>query len=194
VHESLFDDLVNGIQAALDFLKIGDPADPSVTLGPLISAAQRSRVESLVKIGQDEGGQVAYGGGRPANQDKGFFFEPTVFVDMDNSMTLARREIFGPVGVIIPFRDEDEAVRIANDSDFGLGGGVWAKDPVKAFNVARRLRTGQVIVNGGGGGGLNPDAPFGGYKQSGLGREWGAAGMEEYLQTKAITWSAGNPA
>jgi aldehyde dehydrogenase (NAD+) len=194
VHESLFDDLVGGMKGALDHVKIGDPADPSVTLGPLISAAQRSRVEALVKTGQDEGGQIAYGGGRPANQQKGFFFEPTVFVDTDNSMTLARREVFGPVGVIIPFRDEDEAVRIANDSDFGLGGGVWAKDPVKAFNVARRLRTGQVIVNGGGGGGLNPDAPFGGYKQSGLGREWGAAGMEEYLQTKAITWAAGNPA
>jgi acyl-CoA reductase-like NAD-dependent aldehyde dehydrogenase len=192
VHESLFDDLVNSIKAALDHIKIGDPADPTVTLGPLISAAQRSRVEALVQTGRDEGGQIAHGGGRPANQDKGFFFEPTVFVDVDNSMTLARREVFGPVGVIIPFRDDEDAIRIANDSDFGLGGGVWAKDPVHAFNVARRLRTGQVIVNGGGGGGLNPNAPFGGYKQSGLGREWGAAGMEEYLQTKAITWGAGN--
>jgi aldehyde dehydrogenase (NAD+) len=194
VHESLFDDLVNGIKTALDYIKIGDPADPTVTLGPLISEAQRARVEALVKTGRLEGGQIAYGGGRPASQDKGYFFEPTVFVDMDNSMTLAQREIFGPVGVIIPFRDDEEAVRMANDSDFGLGGGVWAKDPVKAFNVARRIRTGQVVINGGGGGGLNPTAPFGGYKQSGLGREWGTVGMEEYLQTKAITWAAGNPA
>jgi aldehyde dehydrogenase (NAD+) len=192
VHESVLDDLVNGIKSALDYIKIGNPADPTVTLGPLISEAQRSRVETLVKTGLDEGGQVAYGGGRPANQPKGYFFEPTVFVDMDNSMTLAQREIFGPVGVIIPFRDEDEAVRLANDSDFGLGGGVWAKDPVKALNVARRIRTGQVFVNGGGG--MNPYAPFGGYKQSGLGREWGTAGMEEFLQTKSITWPAGNPA
>jgi aldehyde dehydrogenase (NAD+) len=191
VHESLFDDLVNGIKAGLDYIKVGDPADPTVTMGPLISETQRGRVEALVRAGLDEGGQIAYGGGRPAGQDKGFFVEPTVFVDMDNSMTLAQREVFGPVGVIIPFKTEEEAIAMANDSDFGLGGGVWAKDPVRAYNVARRLRTGSVIVNGGGGGGLSPYAPFGGYKQSGLGREWGAAGLEEYLQQKAITWGAG---
>jgi acyl-CoA reductase-like NAD-dependent aldehyde dehydrogenase len=194
VHESIFDDLVNGLKTALDHIKVGDPADPSVTMGPLISEAQRGRVEALIRTGLDQGGQIAYGGGRPAGFDKGFYVEPTVFVDMDNSMTLARREVFGPVSVVLPFKDDEDAIRIANDSDFGLGGGVWAKDPVRALNVARRIRTGQVTINGGGGGGLSPYSPFGGYKQSGLGREWGAAGMEEYLQTKSIIWGAGNPA
>jgi acyl-CoA reductase-like NAD-dependent aldehyde dehydrogenase len=188
VHESIFDDVVNGVKTALDHIKVGNPADPTVTMGPLISAAQRGRVEALIKIGLDEGGQIAYGGGRPAGLDKGFYVEPTVFVDLDNSKTLARREVFGPVSVIMPFSGDEEAIRIANDSEFGLGGGVWSKDTVRALNVARRIRTGQVTINGGGGGGLSPYSPFGGYKHSGLGREWGAAGLEEYLQTKSILW------
>jgi acyl-CoA reductase-like NAD-dependent aldehyde dehydrogenase len=195
VHESLFDELVGQIKSGLDQVKVGDPADDSVGMGPLISAAQRERVEALVHTGQEEGAQIAYGGNRPTGPsapDKGFFFEPTVFVDVDNSMTISRREVFGPVSVIIPFTDDEQAVAIANDSDFGLGGGVWSGDPVRAYKTARRMRTGSVIVNGGGGGGLNPHAPFGGYKQSGLGREWGTAGLEEYLQQKAITWGAGN--
>ena len=188
VQESIFDDVVNGLKAALDHIKVGNPADPAVTMGPLISAAQRGRVEALIRAGLDEGGQIAYGGGRPSGLDKGFYLEPTVFVDLDNSKTLARREVFGPVSVILPFQDDEEAIKMANDSDFGLGGGVWSKDPVRALNVARRIRTGQVTINGGGGGGLSPYSPFGGYKHSGLGREWGAAGMEEYLQTKSINW------
>lgn len=188
VHESIFDDVVNGLKTALDHIKVGNPADPTVTMGPLISEAQRGRVEALIKAGLDEGGQIAYGGGRPTGLDKGFYVEPTVFVDMDNSKTLARHEVFGPVSVLLPFKDDDEAIKIANDSDFGLGGGVWSRDPVRALNVGRRIRTGQVTINGGGGGGLSPYSPFGGYKQSGLGREWGAAGMEEYLQTKSIIW------
>lgn len=192
VHQSLHDELVAHIKAGLDHLKVGDPADAEVGMGPLISAAQRERVETLVRQGQAEGAQVAYGGNRPAGMDKGFFFEPTVFVNVDNSMTIARREVFGPVSVIIPFKDDEEAITIANDSEFGLGGGVWSADPVRAYNTAKRMRTGSVIVNGGGGGGLSPFAPFGGYKQSGLGREWGVAGLEEFLQTKAITWGAGN--
>jgi aldehyde dehydrogenase (NAD+) len=191
VHESRFDELVALVKAGLDHVKVGDPADQSVTMGPLISAAQRERVETLVRTGQQEGGQIAYGGSRPAGLEKGFFFEPTLFVDVDNSMTISRREVFGPVGVVIPVKDDDEAVSIANDSDFGLGGGVWSADPVRAYRVGRRMRTGSVVVNGGGGGGLSPYAPFGGYKHSGLGREWGAAGMEEYLQQKSITWAAG---
>ena len=102
-------------------------------------------------------------------------------------MQIAQREFFGPVGVIIPFKDDEEAVRLANDSDFGLGGGVWSGDPARAYRVARRMRTGMVIVNGGGGG-LSPYAAFGGYKQSGLGREWGEHGLSEFLQTKSISW------
>jgi acyl-CoA reductase-like NAD-dependent aldehyde dehydrogenase len=191
VHRSLIEEVTAGVVAALEHVKVGDPADPEVVMGPLISARQRARVEELVSIGVEEGGRVAYGGGRPEALDRGYFVEPTVFVDVDNSMTIARREIFGPVTAIIPFDTEDEAVEIANDSEYGLGGGVWSSDPVRAYEIARRMRTGSVTVNGGGGGGLNPWAPFGGYKLSGLGREWGTAGMEEFLQHKAITWPAG---
>jgi aldehyde dehydrogenase (NAD+) len=187
VHESLHDELVAHLKGGLDYLTVGDPADPATTLGPLISAAQRAKVEELIRIGQNEGAQIAYGGGRPAHLDKGFFVEPTLFVDVDNSMQIAQREFFGPVGVVIPFKDEDEAIRLANDNDFGLGGGVWSADPVRAYRIAKRMRTGTVIVNGGGGG-LSPHAAFGGYKQSGLGREWGEHGMSEFLQHKTISW------
>jgi aldehyde dehydrogenase (NAD+) len=188
VHESLHDELVAQVKATLDYITVGDPTDPSTTMGPLISEQQRSKVEALIKVGQDEGAQIAYGGGRPAKLDKGYFVEPTLFVGVDNSMQIAQREFFGPVGVIIPFKDEDEAIRLANDSDFGLGGGVWSGDPARAYRVAKRMRTGTVVVNGGGGGGLSPYAAFGGYKQSGLGREWGAHGLSEFLQTKSISW------
>ena len=144
VHRSRQDELVEPVKAALDQVKVGDPADPDVTMGPLISEAQRAKVEELIRTGQDEGAQIAYGGGRPAGLDKGFFVEPTLFVDVDNSMTIAQKEFFGPVGVVIPFDDDDEAVRIANDSEFGLGGGVWAEDPVRAYEIAKRIRAGMV--------------------------------------------------
>jgi acyl-CoA reductase-like NAD-dependent aldehyde dehydrogenase len=162
-------------------------------MGPLISEKQRTHVESIIKAGTDEGAELIYGGGRPAGLDKGFFVEPAVFVTTDNSRTVAQKEAFGPVSTIIPFTDDAEAVRIANDSDFGLGGGVWSKDPVRALGIARQIRTGQVTINGGGAD-LSPWTPFGGWKQSGLGREWGDAGLEEYLQTKSIIWPAGYPA
>jgi len=187
VHESRHEELLGAMKAALDHVKVGNPADEDTVMGPLISAAQRDKVESLIRIGQEEGAQVAYGGGRPVGLDKGFFVEPTIFTGVDNSMQIAQKEFFGPVGVVIPFKDDDDAVRIANQSDYGLGGGVWAKDPARAYEIAKRLRTGTVGVNGGGG--LNLNAPFGGYKQSGLGREWGSYGLEEFLQTKAVTWS-----
>jgi len=187
VHESLHDALIGAVTAGLDFLTVGDPSDPAVTMGPLISAAQRDKVESLIQQGQDEGAKIAYGGGRPTHLDKGFFVEPTLFTNVDNSMQIAQKEFFGPVGVIIPFRDEAEAIKLANESDFGLGGGVWSADPARALAVARQMRTGTVIVNGGGGG-LSPHAAFGGYKQSGLGREWGSHGLSEFLQHKSISW------
>ena len=158
-------------------------------MGPLISAAQREKVESLIRVGQREGAQVAYGGGRPAGLDKGFFVEPTLFVDVDNAMTIARKEFFGPVGVVIGFDDEDEAVRLANDSEFGLGGGVWARDPVHAYEIAKRLRTGMVYINGGGAG-SSPHTAFGGYKHSGLGVERGEFGLDEFVLSKSIIWSA----
>ncbi|GAB2482990.1 aldehyde dehydrogenase family protein [Jatrophihabitans fulvus] len=193
VHESLLADVTGAVKAALDHVKIGDPADPTVSMGPLISEKQRAHVESVIRAGTDEGAELIYGGGRPAGLDKGFFVEPAVFVTHDNSHTVAQKEAFGPVSTIVPFADDDEAVRIANDSDFGLGGGVWAKNPVRALEIARRLQTGQVTINGGGAD-LSPFTPFGGWKQSGLGREWGEAGLEEFLQTKSIIWPAGNPA
>ena len=187
VHESLHDELVSRVKAGLDYVKVGDPGDPATAMGPLISAQQRAKVEELIRVGQQEGAHIAHGGGRPAHLDRGFFVEPTLFTGVGNAMQIAQKEFFGPVGIVIPFRTEDEAVRLANESQFGLGGGVWSGDPVRAYNIARQLRTGTVILNGGGGG-LSPHAAFGGYKQSGLGREWGEHGLSEFLQTKSITW------
>lgn len=151
------------------------------------SAAQRERVEHYVRVGVEEGAVLAAAGGRPAHLDKGFYVEPTVFTQVTPAMRIAREEIFGPVATVIPVADDDEAVAVANDSEFGLSGAVWSGDPQRAFAVARRLRTGQVTVNGGGGG-TNPYAPYGGYKHSGIGREFGEAGLSEYLETKAVMW------
>jgi acyl-CoA reductase-like NAD-dependent aldehyde dehydrogenase len=189
VHESRLEELVGLVTEALGNIKVGDPADPATTMGPLISAAQREKVEGLIDLGRREGARIVHGGGRPKGLDKGFFVEPTLFIDVDNSMTIARKEFFGPVGVIIGYKDEDEAVRIANDSEFGLGGGVWAADPVKAYRIATRIRAGMVYVNGGGAG-SSPHTAFGGYKQSGLGLERGEYGLDEFLLSKSIIWSA----
>jgi aldehyde dehydrogenase (NAD+) len=189
VHESRHDELVAGLVGVLEKFKIGDPADADTVIGPLIRDPHRGRVELMVKLGREEGATVAYGGGRPAGLDKGFFFEPTLFTDVKNNMQIAQEEIFGPVGVVIPFSDDDEAVAIANDSRYGLNGAVWSADPVRAYGVASRIRTGQVIINGAGGG-VNPHAPFGGYKHSGVGREFGEAALDEYLETKSVHWPA----
>ena len=187
VHHTLHDELVARVRATLDFINVGDPSDPSVTMGPLIREVQRERVEAMIRTGLDQGAQLAYGGGRPSHLDRGFFLEPTLFVGVDNAMTIARKELFGPVGVVIPFRDEQEAIDIANDSEYGLAAGVWSGDPARAFGVARQIRAGMVVMNGGGGG-YNASAPFGGYKQSGIGREIGEYGLAEFLQHKAIHW------
>lgn len=188
-HESIHDDLVARLAAALAHVVVGDPADEKTMMGPLIREQQRSRVEKLIAAAGHEGAELAYGGGRPANLDKGFFLEPTLFAGVHNDMRIAREEVFGPVGVVIPFTDEDDAIRLANDSDFGLSAGIWTQDTARAVGLARRLRTGGVNINGGGVG-LSPHAAFGGYKQSGLGREWGNWGMQEFLQHKSIQWRA----
>jgi acyl-CoA reductase-like NAD-dependent aldehyde dehydrogenase len=189
VHESVHDELVDRLSAALADVRVGDPADPATTMGPLISAAQRDKVEKLIQVGEEEGARIVCGGRRPAGLDKGYFLEPTLFAAVDNAMTVARTEFFGPVGVVIPFRTDEEAVHIANDSPYGLGGAVWSADTVAAYDMATRLRTGGVAINGGSAG-VNPRAAFGGYKQSGLGREWGEFGLDEYLQTKTVSWAA----
>ncbi|TML62680.1 MAG: aldehyde dehydrogenase family protein [Actinobacteria bacterium] len=162
----------------------GDPFGGEANLGPLASAAQLERVRGYIKKGVDEGAKLLTGGADlPEGLDKGYFVRPTVFSDVRPDMTIAQEEIFGPVLSIIPYDDEDDAVRIANDTVYGLSGGVWSGDPERAKKVAKRMRTGQVDVNGGS---FNPVAPFGGYKQSGNGRELGRYGLEEYLETKSL--------
>jgi acyl-CoA reductase-like NAD-dependent aldehyde dehydrogenase len=173
-------DLAGG---AVNKLKIGDPLDAETRLGPLISSAQRERVEGYIAKGKSEGAKLVAGGGRPAAFSKGYYVEPTVFADVRSEMTIAQEEIFGPVLSILPYDSEAEAVEIANDTIYGLAGGVWSGDPERAMKVARKMRTGQVDVNGGR---FNALAPFGGYKQSGVGRELGVFGLEEYLQVKSI--------
>src|SRR4051795_7625486 len=162
----------------------GDPQDPGTFCGPVISDKQRSRIRGYIHKGVEEGARLVVGGAEaPAGLDKGYFVKPTLFADVDNSMTIAQEEIFGPVLTVIPYDDEDDAVRIANDSPYGLAGNVWSADSERAKAVARRIRTGQLEINGGG---FNAIAPFGGYKQSGHGRELGKYGLEEFLQTKSL--------
>jgi acyl-CoA reductase-like NAD-dependent aldehyde dehydrogenase len=163
---------------------VGDPFADGTRLGPVISQTQLDRVRGYINKGVEEGAKLVTGGAEaPEGLEQGYFVRPTVFSDVDNSMTIAQEEIFGPVLSIIAYDTEDDAVRIANDSVYGLGGGVWSGDPDHAGAVARKMRTGQVAINGGG---FNPLAPFGGYKQSGHGREWGPFGLEEFLEVKAL--------
>jgi aldehyde dehydrogenase (NAD+) len=170
--------------AAAESFTPGDPFDGETRLGPLVSAVQRDRVRNYIEKGVGEGATLLTGGAEaPDGLDKGYFVKPTVFSSVTRDMTIARDEIFGPVLSIIPYDTEEEAIDIANDTEYGLAGGVWSSDPERAKAVARRLRTGQVEVNGGG---FNPMAPFGGYKQSGNGREFGSFGLDEYLETKAM--------
>ncbi len=169
--------------AQLAKLTLGDPFDSMTRLGPLVSAAQRDSVLGYIAKGRAEGARLVAGGGRPAAFAAGFYVEPTIFADVDNRMAIAQEEIFGPVLAIVPYESDADAVRIANDSPYGLAGGVWAATPERAMSVARRLRTGQVDVNGGR---FNPLAPFGGYKKSGLGREIGPLALDEFFTLKAI--------
>jgi len=170
--------------AAAEAFTPGDPFESSSRLGPLVSGAQRDRVRNFIDKGVGEGATLLTGGVEaPDGLSAGFFIRPTVFSDVTRDMTIARDEIFGPVLSIIPYDTEEEAIDIANDSEYGLAGGVWSGDPERAKAVARQLRTGQVEVNGGG---FNPLAPFGGYKQSGNGREYGSFGLEEFLEVKSM--------
>jgi aldehyde dehydrogenase (NAD+)/3-succinoylsemialdehyde-pyridine dehydrogenase len=170
--------------AALGRVRVGDPLDPSTTMGPQASGAQWRRVQGLIETGIREGARLIAGGmGRPEGLRRGFFTRPTIFSGVTNNMTVAREEIFGPVLCILPYTDEEEAIRIANDTPYGLSSYVSSGDLEHARAVARRIRAGNVHLNGHG---LDTAAPFGGYKQSGLGREWGLFGLEEYLEVKAV--------
>ena len=162
----------------------GDPFAETTKLGPLVSEVQRDRVRGFIQKGVDEGAKLVTGGAeQPDGLEKGFYIRPTVFSNVTNDMTIAREEIFGPVLSIIPYDTEEEAIEVANDTPYGLAGGVWAGSQEHAIEIAQRLRTGQVDVNGGS---FNPFAPFGGYKQSGVGRELGKYGFEEFLEVKSI--------
>jgi acyl-CoA reductase-like NAD-dependent aldehyde dehydrogenase len=180
---SRYAEVVEVFAALAGSLKVGDALDASTQIGPMASDRQRDRVEGYIAKGKAEGARVVVGGGRPAGQDRGWFVEPTIFADVDNNHTIAQEEIFGPVLSLIPYSDVDDAVRIANDSDFGLGGTVWTRDKERGLGVARRVQTGTIGVNT-----YLPDptAPFGGVKASGLGRELGPESIGHYQQIQSI--------
>jgi aldehyde dehydrogenase (NAD+) len=182
--------VVDALGEAVKGMKVGDPDDPTTEIGPLVAERQQERVEKYIALGQEEGARVVVGGnGRPDGFEKGWYVQPTVFADVTNDMRIAQEEIFGPVLAVIPFDDVDDAVRIANDSEFGLAGSVWTGDPQGAgMDVARRVRTGTFGVNQ-----YTMDfiAPFGGFKASGIGREFGKEGLEHYIEQKTIAPQAG---
>ncbi|GAA4908735.1 aldehyde dehydrogenase family protein [Streptomonospora salina] len=179
-----YDEAVRTAAEAAQKYAPGDPFADGVRMGPLVSDAQRARVRAYIETGVAEGARLAAGGPEaPEGVEQGYFVRPTVFADVDTGMRIAQEEIFGPVVAVIAYDDEDDAVRIANDSEYGLSGAVWSADPDRALAVARRLRTGQVKINGSG---VEPRLPFGGYKRSGVGREWGLHGIEEFCEVKGI--------
>ncbi|MEX6502428.1 aldehyde dehydrogenase family protein [Pseudomonas zhanjiangensis] len=170
--------------AETEALRLGDPQDPASFLGPMCSAGQRRTVQDYIRLGQEEGARLLCGGAEPpAEFERGYYQRPTLFADVDNRMRIAQEEIFGPVLCLIPYRDEDQAVALANDSPFGLSSAVWTASRERSLALARRLRAGQCFLNGAA---FNYRAPFGGYKQSGNGREWGEEGLHEFVETKAI--------
>ncbi|ORL16004.1 aldehyde dehydrogenase [Prescottella equi] len=180
---SRYAEVVDAVTETVGALQIGDPLDRSTQIGPLVSAAQRDRVLGYIDIGRGDGHRVTTGGSAPADQSVGWYVEPTVFEGVDNAARIAQEEIFGPVLVITPYRDEDEAVAIANDSEYGLGGTVWTTDEERGLAIADRIHTGTVGVNHYA---LDFDAPFGGVKASGLGRELGPEGIAPYYDSKSI--------
>ena len=183
VPRSRYEEIVEKIGAAVAAMPVGLPDDPGAVIGPLISEKQRERVEGYIAKGTQEGARLVAGGGRPEGLDSGYYVQPTVFADVDNSMTIAREEIFGPVLAVIPYENEEDAIRIANESDYGLAGSVWTTDFDKAIEIASKIRTGTYAVNMYA---FDPGAPFGGYKNSGIGRENGPEGIEAYVELKSV--------
>lgn len=180
---SRYAEVRDALAEAVAGFKVGDPLDPATECGPLVAERQRDRVEGYIAKGREEGATLVVGGGRPAGLDRGWYVEPTLFADVDNAMTIAREEIFGPVLSLIPYESEDEAVAIANDSDYGLSGSVYTADPDHGLEIAKRVRTGTYAVNNLG---MDFGAPFGGFRASGVGRELGPEGLLAYLEDKSI--------
>jgi aldehyde dehydrogenase (NAD+) len=180
---SRYDEIVEKVAGAVAAMPVGLPDDPGAAIGPLISEKQRERVEGYIKKGVEEGARLVTGGGRPEGLDSGWFVQPTVFADVDNSMTIAQEEIFGPVLAIIPYDTEEDAIRIANDSVYGLAGSVFTTNYPRAMEIASKIRTGTYAVNMYA---FDPGAPFGGYKNSGIGRENGPEGIEQYVEHKSV--------
>jgi aldehyde dehydrogenase (NAD+) len=189
VHNSIRKQFVEMAMAVAAQWKIGDPADPTVLMGPLIRESQRGKVERLIGKGREEGAHLVFGGGRPAHLPKGFFTDITLFDEVDNRMTIAQEEIFGPVGVTLGFDRDEEAIAIANDSRYGLNGGILSADAATAYEMSLKIRAGSIYVNGGTG--KMPYAPIGGYKRSGIGREYGPDWLKEFTQEKSIFYPIG---
>ncbi|MGQ0534374.1 MAG: aldehyde dehydrogenase family protein [Caulobacteraceae bacterium] len=187
VHNSIRAGYVAALASALEHVKVGDPSDASVSMGPLIRDAHRTRVEHFVAEGRKGGATLVTGGRRPKALKKGFFYEPTLFDNVDNKSTIAQEEIFGPVAVVIGFDRDEEAVALANDSKFGLSGSIFSKDIGAAFSMASAVRTGTISINGGGSAG-GPPAPFGGFKRSGIGRENGEEGLNAFTELKSVSF------
>ena len=184
VEKSMYDEAVERVKKFANTMKVGDPKKEGEHIGPVVSEVQYKKIQSLIQKGIDEGAKLVAGGvGKPDGIDKGYFVKPTAFADVNNQMEIARTEIFGPVLSIIPFENEEEAISIANDTDYGLTNYIQTKDKEKANRVARRLRSGMVDVNGAG---IAVDAPFGGFKHSGIGREAGKEGLLEFLEVKSV--------
>ena len=190
VHNSIRPQFVQMIAGMLGHVKVGNPADPSVNCGPLIREVARKRTEDYVQIALDEGAKLIAGGKRPDGFDKGFYYEPTLFDDVNNASRLAQEEVFGPIGAVIGFDSDEEAIAIANDSDFGLGGGIFSANVGLAYEMALQMRTGTVGINGGSGS-MSSHAPFGGIKRSGYGREYGVDGLNEFTYAKSIAFKGG---
>jgi acyl-CoA reductase-like NAD-dependent aldehyde dehydrogenase len=185
VHRSRYDQLLAGLQAAAPNLKIGPPESPDTIVGPLISGPHRDRVESYIQAGADEGGELLVDGRNPPGVERGYYVGPTLIAGCRNDMKVVREEIFGPVIVVVPFDDDEEAIAIANDSDFGLYDYVFSEDSARAYAIAQRLEAGHVGINSAQ---RNHEAPFGGWKLSGIGRDGGVFGLHAYTEMQSIVW------
>ncbi len=188
VEAPIYDEVVARMTARARAVVVGDPTDPLTEMGPLVNSTQWDRVKSYIDSGVEQGATLVTGGDRPAGLERGYFMEPTIFTDVRNDMRIVQEEIFGPVVTVQPFETEDEVIRLANDSIYGLNGAVWSGDLARGMRVAGRIRTGAIAVNGSGSG--DWEAPYGGYKQSGLGREFGLWSLLEYTELKTLRYNA----